>query len=143
MLYSNTGQKYLGYNYGHYSGKKITLSYSSLALSLKYKYAEKGGLPGNSSINLLAGTYISFLHNANRQIITNVENIRSQYLKYDIGFRLGGEIEFQLSDRLSLAPGVFLSVGIPNIYKGEGNIPGYLRKTHNGSEGFHLTLYHH
>jgi hypothetical protein len=143
FLSSNTGQEYLDYIYGHYSRKKITLNYSTIALSVKHKFTGSVNFMPRSSINVLAGGYVSFLHYAYQKINTDVENIGSQYGKFDFGVRLGGEFELQIFDQLSLAPGLFLSIGIPNIYKGDGYIPGYLRRTHNGSAEFHLTFYYH
>ena len=139
---SNTGQHYLDYIYGHYSRKKITLNYSTIYLSVKYKFTGSGSITNCSSVNLLAGGYLSVLNYANQEINNNVENISDQYGKIDAGVRLGGEFEFQIFDQLSIAPGLVVSFGIPNIYKGDGNIPGYLRSTHNGSIGFQLAFYY-
>jgi hypothetical protein len=94
-------------------------------------------------VNFIAGNYISVLHNVSQLEITDISNIVSQYKKYDFGIRLGTEFETQLTDHLSLAPGLFVSLGIPNIYKGTVSIPGYLRKTRNGSEGIRITIYYH
>jgi hypothetical protein len=143
FLSSNVGQEYLDYIYGHYSRKRITINYSSLVLSVKHRFTGSGNLIPHSSINVLAGGYISFLHYAYQKINTDLEHIGSQYEKIDFGVRLGGEFEFYVFDQLSLAPGLFLSLGIPNIYKGTGDIPGYLRKTHNGSAELHLAFYYH
>ena len=153
---SNTGQEYLEYYYGHYSRKKITLNYSRIDLAVKHKFTGNGNLIPRFSINVLAGGYISFLHYAHQKrnkvytipenngtINMDLENIGSQYGKFDFGIRLGGEFELQILDQLSLAPGLFLSIGIPNIYKGTSTIPGYLRRTHNGSAEFHLAFYYH
>ena len=142
-LYSDTGQEYLEYIYGNYIRKKITLRYSTIALSLKNKFIGSGRFMDRYSVNLLAGPYLSFLHFANQKINTDIENVGSQYRKFDLGVRLGGEIELNLSDHVSVAPGLFVSLGIPNIYEGDGIIPGYLRRTHNGSAGFHFIIYYH
>jgi hypothetical protein len=143
FLYSNTGQEYFEYIYGQYARKKITLNYSTIALSIKYKFTRRGHFLHRSSINLFAGGYLSVLHYADQKVNTDLEKIGSQYEKFDYGVRLGSEIELPLSDYFSLAPGLFLSLGIPNIYKGDGNIPGYLKRTQNGSAGFHLAFYYH
>ncbi len=143
LIFSNTGQKYLGYYYGHYSRKEITLRYSTFALSVKYKNIGKEFSKHRSSINLLGGGYLSVLHSVNRKINFETENISSQYRKFDLGIRLGGEFELQILDQLSVAPGLFISLGIPNIYKGNSNIPDYLRRTHTGSAEFHLAFYFH
>jgi len=143
FFFSNTGQEYLGYYNGHYGRKKTTLRYSTIALSVKNKFSDISHFIPGSSINVLAGGYLSVLQYANQEKNSVLENIRSQYGKYDFGVRLGGEFELQIFNQLSIAPGLFLSIGIPNIYKGTDNIPGYFRKTHNGSAEFHLAFYLH
>jgi hypothetical protein len=143
FLYSGTGQRYQEYIYGRYSRKSITLRYSMIAFSVKYRSQVNNGSVIPSSINLFAGGYLSVLHRAYEKINTNVENIASQYRKFDTGIRLGAEYEFQFTTGLSIAPGVFMTLGIPNIYKGDIYIPGYLRRTHNGSAGFQLAFYYH
>lgn len=142
FFYSNTGQKYFQYISGHYSRKKIILRYSTIALSAKYKFIVNRGLIPCSSINLIAGGYLSALHHADQKINSDLEHIGSQYRGYDLGVRLGSEIELPLNYYFSLAPGIFVSYGIPNIYKGDSYIPGYLRKTHNGNAEFHLSFYY-
>lgn len=143
FFYSNTGQKYFEYISGHYSRKEIVLKYSTIALSAKYRFILNGGLIPRSSINLIAGGYLSALHHADQKINSDLEHVGSQYIRYDLGVRLGSEIELPLNNDLSLAPGIFLSYGIPNIYKGDGYIPGYLRRTHNAGAELHLTFYYH
>lgn len=143
FFYSATGQKYYEFIKGHYSVRSITLKYSTLAFSVKHKFAVYGHFPSGTSFNLHAGVYFSGLLQAGQRINSAFEDIVSQYRKYDIGLRLGGEIEFLLTGYLSMAPGLSLSVGLPNIYKGNGNIPGYLKPTRNGSEGFHIAFYYH
>jgi hypothetical protein len=143
FLYSGAGQEYQGFYDGKYGRKKITLRYSTIDISVKYSRAMKGFFIGPASMNFVAGNYVSILNNASLKKISYVSNIGSQYQKYDFGLRLGTEIEMHLNDHLSVAPGLFVSLGIPNIYKGTVNIPGYFRKTHNGSEGIRLAIYYH
>jgi hypothetical protein len=138
FIYSNTGQGYHDYIYGNYSRKTITLKYSTIALSVKYKFKGTGLYLPHSSINVLAGGYFSILQHANQEINKDLENIESLYEKTDFGVRLGGEFEFQISDQLSIAPGMIISLGIPDISK-----PGYLTRTHNGSAGFNISFYYH
>jgi hypothetical protein len=143
FLFSNTGQEYLEYLYGHYARKKITLRYSTIALSVKHKFTSSENLVPRSSINVLAGGYFSILNYASQKINTDLENIQSQYKKFDFGVRLAGEFELQIFNQLSLAPGISLSLGLPNIYKGSNSIPANLIRTHNGSADFQFTLYYH
>jgi hypothetical protein len=140
---SNTGQEYLGYYYGHYTRKEITLNYSAIDLFVKHKFTLSSNFIPRSSINVFAGGYISFLHYAYQKINTDLEDIVSQFEKYDLGVMIGSEFELQLFDQLSIAPGLFLSLGIPNIYKGTSNISDYLRRTQNGSAELHLAIYYH
>ena len=140
---SNSGQEYLDYIYGIYSKKKITLNYSTIAPSVKYKFMISSNYNPRSSINVCAGGYFSVLHYAYQEINSDRKSIGSQYRKFDFGVRLGGEYELQISDQLSLVPGLFLSIGIPNIYKGSDYVPGYFRRTHNGRVGFHIAAYYH
>ncbi len=143
FLFSNTGQEYLEYLYGHYVKEKITLKYSTFALSVKHKFTGSGRLLPGSSVNVLAGGYFSVLKNASHKIYPYTEDIKSQYGRFDFGVRLAGEFELQISNQLSIAPGLFVSLGMPNIYKGNDKIPGYLIRTHNGSAEFHLSFYYH
>ncbi len=143
FFYSSAGQAYHDYIYGHYSSKKITLRYSTLALSVKYKFTCSSRLIPRSSVNVFTGGYFSVLHQVRQEINTDIVYIGSQYEKFDFGVRLGSEIELSLSDQLSLAPGLFMSIGIPNIFKGDCIFPGYLKETHNASVGFNLAFYYH
>jgi hypothetical protein len=143
FFFSNTGQDYLEYYYGQYSRKNIILRYSTIAPSVKYKFNGRSHFMSRSSINILVGGYFSVLNYANMKINSDLQRIGSQYRQCDFGVRIGSEIELHLFDHLSLAPGLFLSLGIPNIYKGTGNIPGYLRSTQNGSAEFHIAFYYH
>lgn len=143
FLFSGTGQRYQEYIAGHYSQKSIILRYSMIALSAKYRFTGVNGPVIPSSINLIAGGYLSVLYKADQKINTDLVNIGSQYRKFDAGVRLGGEFEFQLTTGFSMAPGVFMTLGIPNIYRGDNIVPGYLRRTHNGSAGFQLAFYYH
>jgi hypothetical protein len=141
-FFSNTGQEYLEYLYGHYAKKKITLRYSTIALSIKYKFTGSELVIPRSSINVAAGGYLSVLQYATQRINTDLENIRSQYRNFDFGVRFAGEIEFRIFNQFSLAPGISMSLGIPNIYKGNSTIPANLITTHNGSVDLQLTLYY-
>lgn len=142
FIYSNTGQEYLQYINGHYIKKHITLSYSKIALSVKYKLTGKEDVRGRASINLVAGSYLSVLQNARQKINNDLEDIESQYGKFDYGLRIGSELDLRLFEHFSLVPGLFLSIGLPNIYQGDGYIPGYFRRTHNACAGFQLVFYY-
>lgn len=139
---SNTGQEYHEYEYGNYLRKKIILRYSTVSLSARYEILKGRNFMRRSSMNIMAGAYISYLTRAGQEKGTKYENIASGIKKTDAGIRLGYELEISLTDHFSLAPGLFVSVGIPDIYKGTGIVPGDLRRTNNGCEGFHLSIYY-
>ena len=142
FFYSNTGQEYLQYIYGHYSRKSIALKYSTIILSAKYKFTGEEGSAKRFTINIIAGSYLSVLHHADQNIETDYKNIGSQYSKFDYGVKLGSEIELRVFKHFTVAPGLFMSFGIPNIYKGDGYIPGYFRKTHNGVAAIQFAFYY-
>jgi len=143
FLFSSTGQEYLEYYNIHYIRKKIILRYSTVDFLVKYKFAGSDHLIHRSSVNVLAGGYFSFLDFADQKRNMDLQDVRSQYRNYDFGVKLGCEFEINISNRFSLAPGFSLSLGIPNIYKGDTYYSGDLSRTHNGSEGFHVSLYYH
>ncbi len=142
-LYSSTGQEYHDYIFGRYARKKIVLRYSTLALRTKYRITGQGFIPDRSSFSFTAGGYLSFLDDANQVINNEISKIRSDYKRYDFGIMAGGEFELNLNEYLSVAPGLNLTLGLTNIYKGTGNNPGYPGRTHNGSAGFQLSFYYH
>ncbi len=142
FFYSSISQEYQEFIRGHYKRTNITLKYSTIFLSAKYRFTGKEGVTGRSSVNILAGSYLSVLNHAHQRMDGDLENISAKYSKFDYGVRLGGEIELYLTERLSMASGLFLSVGIPNIYLGEGEIPAGFRRTRNGYAGIQIALFY-
>lgn len=142
FFYSKTGQKYNEYIYGHYSSKRITLRYSTLALSVRQRFAAGGLFSPGTSIIFFQGIYLSALIQADQRINSDISNIGSQYRKYDIGLRIGGEIDMPVAQKLSIAPGVSLSSGIFNINKDLGNIPDNLH-TRICTGSVHIAFYFH
>lgn len=143
FISSSAGQEYFDYIYGHYSKKKVTLKYSTINLSVKHKLDMSGNLMQHSSVNVAGGFYFSFLHYVYQKINNDLEDIGSQFRKFDYGITCGAEFEVYIFDRVSVSPGVKLSLGLPNIYKGDDLIPGYLRKTQNGSAELCLAIFYH
>lgn len=143
FLYSSTGQEYRDYIFGRYARKKIVLRYSTLAFRTKYNISGKGNTTNRSSFSFNAGGYLSFLHNADQVINDEVSKIKSDYKRFDYGITLGGEFELHLNEYFSIAPGLNLTLGLSNIYKGNANNPGNPRRTHNGNAAFQLSFYYH
>lgn len=143
FLYSSTGQEYHDYIFGRYARKKIVLRYSTLALRAKYRVTGKGYIPNRSSFSFTAGSYLSFLHDADQVINKEVSKIKSDYSRFDVGLVLGGEFELHLNEYISVAPGLNLTLGLTNIYKGNGSTPGNPVRIHNGSAGFQISFYYH
>ncbi len=134
-FFSQTGQEYNGYYNGHYGIKNITLKYSMVTVSARYMVGGTGHNRFHPSLSLFAGCYFSVLDRADQKILENMENVKWEYRKTDFGIRVAGEFEIFFYKNLSIAPGVSISLGIPNISKG--------RHTRNGSDGLSLTLYYH
>jgi len=143
FFYSVTGQKYNKYESGHYISKEITLRYSTIAISARRRFPGSSWFPSGMSFGAQAGFYFSVLQQADLRKDLNIKDIRSQFHGFDIGLRLAGEIELPLSENYSIAPGISVSLGFPNIYNDNDKIPGYLRRTRNGNEGFYFSFYYH
>ena len=143
FFYSVTGQKYNKYESGHYISKEITLRYSTLAISARRRFPGGAWFPSGTTFGAQAGIYLSVLQQADLRKDLEIKDIGSQFQGFDIGLRLGGEIELPLTKNLSVAPGISLSLGFPNIYNDNDKIPGYLKRTRNGSEGFCFSFYYH
>jgi len=143
FFYSVTGQKYNKYESGHYISKEITLRYSTLAISARRRFPGGAWFPSGTTFGAQAGIYLSVLQQADLRKNLEIKDIGSQFQGFDIGLRLGGEIELPLTKNLSVAPGISLSLGFPNIYNDNDKIPGYLKRTRNGSEGFCFSFYYH
>jgi len=136
FFYSSAGQEYWKFENGGHPNIDYTLKYSTIALSLKYKFRGRNDAMVRTSLNLTAGSYLSVLHKADMRKNNVVENVSTDFTTLDYGIRLVSEFEIYFSNHFSSAPGVFLSYGIPNIYRGD------FMKTNNCSAGLQIVCFY-
>ncbi|MGC9471901.1 MAG: outer membrane beta-barrel protein [Bacteroidales bacterium] len=132
------GQSYRRYIHGHYLKKSIHLQYFTLqTLLLKHQPGTNTVLPGRGS--LLMGLYGSFLYEAREEVERYpATDLHSVYRNFDCGIILGYEHPFNLSQKVELNPGIRIHYGIPNVFRGNDIIPGYLLRTNRASFRFQL-----
>lgn len=138
---SSIGQSYNDYVYGDYSSKSITLKYASFEGSMKYSNYRIKKFK-NIGFNSIVGLYFSRLRSARQTIAGDRESVYNQYRNLDYGFVLGQEVEFYILNRLSIAPGIRLKIGVPNVYRGYSEIPSSFHRTQNGSLDFRFSIYY-
>jgi len=136
FFYSSAGQEYYKFEDGGHPNIDYTLKYSTIALSSKYKFRGRKEAMIRTSLNLTAGSYLSVLHKAGMRKDNVLENVSTDFTTLDYGIRLVSEFEFYFSNHFSSAPGIFLSYGIPNIYKGD------FMKTNNCSAGLQIVCFY-
>jgi hypothetical protein len=141
FISSNIGQSYNEYIYGEYSQKEVILRYTTVDLSAKYTYFRPKNFP-YLCINSTFGIYFSKLQSARLAINNQKQNISNQYLNLDYGLVIGQEVEINLFSRISLAPGLYFKVGVPNIIKYQSALNSSLSNSRNGSVDFRLAIYY-
>ena len=94
------------------------------------------------SFNSMFGPFISSLRSVNQKIEGETEDLTTLYRKLDYGLVLGHEVEYYFSNRFSVAPGLRLTWGWPNIFKGNNEIPASFRSTRNAAIEFTLSVYY-
>gem|GEM_PF-6161456 len=132
------GQSYRQYIHGHYLKKSIHLQYFTLqTLLLKHQPGTNTVLPGRGS--LIMGMYGSFLYEAREEVERYpATDLHSVYRNFDYGIILGYEHPINLSQKIGLTPGIRIHYGIPNVFRGNDIIPGYLLRTNRASFRFQL-----
>jgi len=135
----NKGQIYKEYTDGQLVTNQISLNYSSLNIKGKYKFISKtSNLP--VSHNLVFGTYLGYLSNADQKIESISNNIKSDYKNYDLGLILGYEIDAHILPNYTLSTGVQIDPGLINIYKGNEELPASFNRTYNASIGINISI---
>ncbi len=125
-------QDYMEYIHGHYVATSLDMDYS------KFSVLTNVQLRPNSPHQAVMGFYTGYLKNAENHIGGQVESVNSQYARFDYGLIAGYEYVRTLGDPLQLGMGAFANYGLPNVFAGDENIPGYLNKTKLLS--FHLAF---
>ncbi len=135
----NKGQIYKEYTDGQLVTNQISLNYSSLNIKGRYKFISKSSnLP--VSHNLVFGTYLGYLSNADQKIESISNNIKSDYKNYDLGLILGYEIDAHILPNYTLSTGVQIDPGLINIYKGNEELPASFNRTYNASIGINISV---
>lgn len=131
-FYSEIGQRYHEYINALYQTKDIKLHYQKAQLIYRRRIFENTAVP---ALYAVAGLRVSRLTLADTSIGGEDENVTQEYRPWDYGFILGGEAEFNLSDKFILVSGLRASYGMRNIYLGNGQTPAEFNKTHTASVG--------
>ena len=131
-FYSEIGQRYHEYINALYQTKDIKLHYQKAQLIYRRRIFENTNAP---ALYAVAGLRVSRLTLADTSIGGEDENVTQEYRPWDYGFILGGEAEFNLSDKFILVSGLRASYGMRNIYLGNGQTPAEFNKTHTASVG--------
>ncbi len=76
-----------------------------------------------------------FISNENNQLI-----ISKLYKNWDFGIWGGIEMFYRLNDTYQLGTAVHYKYGLYNIYKGDNEIPAYLRKTNTSELSLSIIL---
>ncbi len=139
---SNAGQRYEQFVFGRYSQRSIALNYLHGELIAGYRHNKKWLLQNQAVYHSTAlGFYYGRLNAAIETIAGEKEDVSALYRKEDFGFIAGHSLGIPLSGRMLFSPGLYITWGLPNIYKGEYTLPS-IKKTHNRSLELRLSLYY-
>jgi len=144
FLSSATGQVYRQYINGHYAEKNISLRYFQGEMLAGYSsrvFYWGGAQP--LQLKTVGGFYISRLNSATETINGLETDIASQYQNMDAGLVLGQHIDWQISNRLSVSPGLRVKWGLSDIYRSADSPNAFSSTTHNRSFEFRLNFYYH
>ncbi|MFW5767130.1 MAG: hypothetical protein ACOCXO_02065 [Bacteroidota bacterium] len=144
FLSSATGQVYRQYINGHYTERNILLRYFQGEMLAGYSSGVMNWA-GTQPLKLktVGGFYISRLNSATETISGLETDIAERYQNMDAGLVLGQHIDWQISKRLSVSPGLRVKWGLSDIYRGANSPNTFANKTHNRSFEFRLNFYYH
>ncbi|MGJ3235632.1 hypothetical protein [Marivirga sp.] len=138
-ILGNIGQSYGEYINGRYRMGEVNVNYNGIQIGIKRNLPYI--LNGNDLIRkqIVAGGYVNHIYQVNQTenvFISNEINqfiISDTYKNYDAGIWAGIEMFYQLNESYQIGTSLHYKYGINNIYKGNSEIPAYLRET-NTSE---------
>ncbi|MDX5428442.1 MAG: hypothetical protein LPK79_10105, partial [Bacteroidota bacterium] len=131
--FSTTAQGYNKYVNARYVEERIQLRY----LKAQFLYR----IPVLSSHqDLSIGLYGARLQEATRTLGENIEDVTSTYQNWDYGLLAGYQRNIALTRNIFIHPGIRLSYGLTNIFKGSDSLPAHLRRTHQAAASFQLGL---
>jgi hypothetical protein len=139
FLLSKTGQSYRQYLNGIYNSKSYELRYFSIELSARHTFHKSLNI-NNVKFYYVAGAYISHLNTAYKRIDHSLYDVSTDYDPTDYGIIIGCEPEITLFDRFTVAPGLRIKYGIPNIFADQPGLPDELHSTRNASVEFRLNI---
>ncbi|MCU4155037.1 hypothetical protein J1N10_03565 [Carboxylicivirga sp. A043] len=139
FLSSTSKQNSHVYNYGEYVHKETQLDY--LAGELAIKHNAKHSLFGDKIIRRnVGGVYVAHLQSASETISQTTEDASMQYASLDYGVILGQEFELRNRGPVKISTGLTVKYGLPNVFKGDANVPGKFNKTQNASIEFRIGI---
>lgn len=145
-LLGSIGQSYGEYINGKYKQGKINVNYNGLQMGLKRNLPRLFGEASLLSKQIIAGGYANHLYavTQNENIFINNENnqliISGFYKNWDFGIWGGIEMFYTLNDSYLLGTALHYKYGLNNIYKGDNEIPAYLRETNTSELSLSITL---
>jgi hypothetical protein len=128
---NSSGQKLSTYIEGNYTTSELTLNYHKLSVGIDKKLStylnpirEIAPLYLNSSI------FISKITSVEMSQSNYTKNIlSSNYSAFDAGVSFALSAQVSVTNKLKLIPQIETSVGLVNVFKGDGYIPKHFNKT--------------
>ncbi|MGM0579119.1 MAG: hypothetical protein ACQETL_00460 [Bacteroidota bacterium] len=142
----NIGQSYGEYINGKYKEGNINVNYNGLQIGLKRNLPSLFGTANLLNKQIIAGGYANHIYEVtqNENIFISNENnqlnISGLYKNWDFGIWGGIEMFYRLNGNYLLGTALHYKYGLNNIYKGDNEIPAYLRETNTSELSLSLIL---
>jgi hypothetical protein len=128
---NSSGQKLSTYIEGNYTTSELTLNYHKLSVGIDKKLStylnpirEIAPLYLNSSI------FISKITSVEMSQSNHTKNIlSSNYSAFDAGVSFALSAQISVTNKLKIIPQIETSIGLINVFKGDGYIPKHFNKT--------------
>lgn len=138
-ILGSIGQSYGEYINGKYKYGQTNVNYNGLQIGIKRDFSRILNYGTSIRKQIIIGSYANHIHEVNQSeniVISNEKNkqsISDLYRNFDMGFFVGIEMFYPIHNSYQLGTTLHYKYGLTNIYKGNNQIPAYLRKT-NTSE---------
>lgn len=145
-LLGSIGQSYGEYINGKYKEGNINVNYNGLQIGIKRNLPSLYGTANLLNKQIIVGGYANHIYEVtqNENILINNENnqliISGLYKNWDFGIWGGIEIFYRLNDSYLLGTALHYKYGLNNIYKGDNEIPAYLRETNTSELSLSIIL---
>lgn len=146
ILLGSIGQSYGEYINGKYREGNINVNYNGLQMGIKRNIPSLFGTANLLNKQIIAGGYANHIYEVtqNENIFINNENnqliISELYKNWDFGIWGGIEMFYRLNDTYLLGATLHYKYGLNNIYKGDNEIPSYLRETNTSELSLSIIL---